>query len=486
MDTGADFCAVQLVDFEVAMRSRAMQLKGRNVLVVGLARSGAAAAEFLLGKGAQVHVTDALPEKDLRGAVERLRQVSAALKTALGLTLGGHDDADFERADLVVLSPGVPLSLPPLARARARGVPVIAEVELAFRFLKGRVVGVTGSNGKTTTTTLLGELFRTAGKPYTVAGNIGSPLISVVSRSRDEDTHVVELSSFQLETIDSFRPDVAVLLNVTPDHLDRYADMDAYFGAKKRIFVNQQPTDYALLNQDDSFCGRLRGHLRANEYFFSRLTRPDRGVHVEAGELVFESESRSEAIMKVEEISLKGSHNVENVMAALCAGRLCGLERESMRRAVREFRGVEHRLEFVATIGGVDFFNDSKATNVDSALKALEAFPTSLIPILGGKDKGSDYRPLRPYLESRCRAAILIGAAADKIQAAVEGTTTLHRARDMREAVELGLLHAQPGDTVLLAPACASFDMFENYEHRGRMFKQEVQRLAGDSERRKS
>lgn len=455
-----------------------MQLQGRNVLVVGLAASGAAVAEFLLEKGARVHVTDAKSETELQDAVDHLGRVSATLDSTLRATLGRHEERDFLDADLIVLSPGVPLSLPPLQKARQKGVPVIAEVELASRFLKGEIVAITGSNGKTTTTSLVGELFRSAGRACTVAGNIGPPLIGVVKDSRDDQTHVVELSSFQLESIDQFRPHVAALLNVTPDHLDRYPSMEAYFEAKRRVFMNQREDDFAVLNADDSWCARASEGLVARPFFFARSGHQLEGVSIEGSQIVVRKGKVTERVLELGDIPLKGSHNVENVMAAVGVGSLCGLDPDSMRRAVQKFRGVEHRLEFVTTIEGVSFFNDSKATNVDSAIKAIESFDGPLVPILGGKDKGSDYGPLRPALQRRCRAAVLLGAAADKIAAALQGAVPLQRARDMRHAVELGFATAHPGDTVILAPACASFDMFDNYEHRGRIFKEEVGRLA--------
>jgi UDP-N-acetylmuramoylalanine--D-glutamate ligase len=447
-----------------------MEVGGKKILVVGLARSGAAAAVFLAERGAQVTVNDAKPESELPAATElRVKGIE--------VVAGAHPPELFVNSDLIVASPGVPLALEPFQRARSRGVPIISEVELAARFLRGRLVGITGSNGKTTTTTLIGELLRDASLPTQVGGNIGHPLISLVADSRADGFTVIELSSFQLEAVEQMRLFAAVLLNITPDHLDRYASMEDYAAAKARIFVNQTPEDLAVLNADDARVAQMNVLTKAHTVYFSRERQLDEGICMRGDEVVSRSGGREQALISREEIGLRGAHNLENVMAALAVGLACGASPGSMRATIRNFKGVEHRLEFVAEIGGVNFYNDSKATNVDAAIKSLEAFPSGVIVILGGKDKGSDYAPLAPLIRGRCEHVILIGAAADKIAAALENTRPLHRAATMPEAVRLGRELSRGGDTVLLAPACASFDMFDNYEHRGRVFKEAVKRL---------
>ena len=450
-----------------------MQVAGKNILVVGLARSGVAAAEFLAARGARVTVNDAKPESELKEA--------AALR-AKGIEVigGSHPRELFEKSDLIVVSPGVPLALEPFKLAKAAGVSIIGEVELAARFLRGRLVGITGSNGKTTTTTLVGELVKDAGLFTQVGGNIGTPLISLVETSRDDGFTVVELSSFQLEAVEQLHVNVALLLNITPDHLDRYDSMEDYAAAKANIFRNQSSQDVAVLNADNDWAMREGEKSAAWRVCFSRLEEMEEGIFLRGDEIIERSKSGERVLLTRADIHLPGDHNIENVMAALAAGLACGASPDSMRQTVRNFKGVEHRLEFVAEINGVKFFNDSKATNVDAAIKCLEAFAGGVIVILGGKDKGGDYAPLAPLVRERCEHVILIGAAADKIGAALENTKPLHRAATMPEAVELGLRLGRPSDIVLLAPACASFDMFDNYEHRGRVFKEAVRSLTGN------
>ena len=449
-----------------------MQVAGKNILVVGLARSGVAAAEFLAARGARVTVNDAKPESELKDA-HSLR--------AKGIEVvgGSHPRELFETSDLIVVSPGVPLALEPFKLAQAAGVPIIGEVELAARFLRGRLVGITGSNGKTTTTTLVGELLKDAGLPTQVGGNIGTPLISLVETSTEDSVTVVELSSFQLEAVERLHINVALLLNITPDHLDRYDSMEDYAAAKANIFRHQTANDVAVLNADNDWAMREGEKSAARRICFSRLKELEEGVFLRGEQIIERSKNGERVLLNCADIPLPGDHNVENVMAALAAGLACGASPNSMRQTVRNFKGVEHRLEFVAEIHGVKFFNDSKATNVDAAIKCLEAFAGGVIVILGGKDKGGDYAPLAPLVRERCEHVILIGAAADKIGAALENTKPLHRAVTMPDAVKLGLELGRPGDVVLLAPACASFDMFDNYEHRGKVFKDAVRSLTG-------
>lgn len=408
---------------------------------------------------------------------------------AIRLETGGHTRPTFTEQDLIIVSPGVPADLPELSAARQAGVKLVGEVELASWFLKGRIVGITGSNGKTTTTALAAKILETAGFPVQVGGNIGSPLTSFIPVSTPETVHVVELSSFQLETISEFRPHVAVVLNVTPDHLDRHATFEGYAAAKSRIFANQAENDFAVLNADDSVCRNFAGKTRARLFWFSRLVEVEAGTFLEAGDVVFRgplpgSDARlwTRTMLGVDEIALKGLHNVENVLAAVCAAALLGADQQLVRAGVRAFRAVEHRLEYVATVGGVEFYNDSKATNVDATMKALEAFPGNLLVILGGQDKGSDYGPLRPLLAQKARCVLLIGAAAEKIALHLGDAAPLVRTGTLEAAVREALRLSRSGDVVLLAPACASFDQFQNYEHRGRLFKELVARLTARAE----
>jgi UDP-N-acetylmuramoylalanine--D-glutamate ligase len=448
-----------------------MEVRDQQILIVGGARSGIAAAKFLAARGARVTVNDAKPEGELAAASE-LRAAG------VGIVGGGHPFSLFENADLIVASPGVPLALEPFKRARAAGVSVIGEMELAARFISGRLVGITGSNGKTTTTALTGELLARAGLPVQVGGNIGTPLISLVEASRPDGFTVIEASSFQLEDVDQLHFFAATILNITPDHLDRYEGMDEYAAAKANIFRHQIADDTAVLNADDARVAAMQGLTPARKVFFSRARELEEGICLRGDEVVWRDGKTEQILMRRDEMGLRGAHNLENAMAALALGLACGADRESMRATIREFSGVEHRLEFVAEVRGVKFYNDSKATNVDAAIKALEAFNEKTVVILGGKDKGSDYAPLAPLVKERCSHVILIGAAGDKIGAAIAGAAPLHRSETMEEAVERGLLLAAAGEVVLLAPACASFDMFENYEHRGRVFKDAVRRLA--------
>jgi len=447
-----------------------IDLAGKQVLVVGLARTGIATALFCAERGAHVTATEARPESEIAETAAKLRAAGVTLE------LGGHRSETFTEKDLIVPSPGVPPMMPALAAARAIGIPVWSEIELAWRFLRGRLICITGSNGKTTTTSLIGHILEAAGFPVQVAGNIGTPLISRVDISSDASFTVVEASSFQLESISAFRPDIAVLLNLTPDHLDRHGSIEAYSRAKARMFENQAAGDAAVINAEDAIAPQY-APAEPRLFWFSRLKRVANGCYLRGDEIVFRCEGAETVLLERKHIGLRGSHNLENVLAAACAARLAGAEPAAIAEGVRTFAGVEHRIEYVATISGVEYYNDSKATNVDATLKALDAFPGNVLVILGGKDKGSDYRILRQTLRSHARMALLIGSAADKIEAELAGVIPVERADTMARAVEIASRHAKTGDIVLLAPACASFDQFENYEHRGRVFKQLVREL---------
>ena len=449
-----------------------MDLNGKRVLVVGLGKSGVASALFLKAHGAQVTVSDTKSGDELRN------EIPVLLDNGITVETGGHGDRTFRGQDLIVVSPGVPVDAPPLVQARALGEAVIGEIELAAQFLPGPIVAITGSNGKTTTTTLTGEILTAAGFPALVGGNIGTPAISLADRAQPQTVIVLEISSFQLETIRTFRPKVAVVLNVTPDHLDRHRTFEVYVDAKSRIFENQQGIDFAVLNADDPTCVAMASRTRARVFSFSRQKEVQQGAWVRDGNIVFRDvRDQQREIMQVSEIPLKGAHNLENVLAAVCAGALMGCDPDKIRQAVRDFKAVEHRLEFVATIRGVDYYNDSKATNVDATIKALESFPANIHVILGGKDKGSDYTGLNDLVRQRVKRVYTIGAAAAKIESQIKNVEVVH-AETLENALRKANAVAQPGDVVLLAPACASFDQFKNYEHRGQVFKEIVKGLA--------
>jgi UDP-N-acetylmuramoylalanine--D-glutamate ligase len=450
-------------------------LAGKRVLVVGLARTGIITSLFSAGYGATVTAADEKSESELGDAPAKLR--AAGVK----LALGAHTPDLFVEQDLIVVSPGVPANLPQLELARARGIRVWSEIELAWRFLRGKLAAITGSNGKTTTTSLVAHILKTAGIATQIGGNIGTPLLALAETSTDSTVTVAEISSFQLETIEAFRPEIGVLLNLTPDHLDRHASFDDYARVKMRLFEYQLERDAAVLNADDPEITR-RMPSKPHIYWFSRQKRVAAGAFLLDGQIVFRRDGTETPLARLDEIPLKGEHNVENVLAACAAAYLAGADPAAIANGVKTFQGVEHRLEFVGEISGVSFYNDSKATNVDATLKAIEAFPGPLLVILGGKDKGSPYTPLCEPLRQRGRMAILIGAAADKIASDLGDAVEIARAGTLDRAVELAMKNARPGDTVLLAPACASFDQFENYEHRGRVFKQLVAKLESSSQ----
>jgi UDP-N-acetylmuramoylalanine--D-glutamate ligase len=410
-----------------------------------------------------------------------LGETAAKLRAAgVKLELGGHIPATFVGQDLIVVSPGVSPKLEMIKLARSSGVPVWSEIELAWRFLRGKLVAITGSNGKTTTTSLVSHILRTAGISTLTGGNIGVPLLSLVESSTDSTISVAEVSSFQLETIEKFRPEVGILLNLTPDHLDRHTSFEEYAAAKMRLFENQLDRDFAVLNADDPEVTK-RMPIGPQIVWFSRRKRVAQGAFLQGNQIMIRHDEADLVVGRRDEISLRGEHNLENVLAACAAAHLTGAAPADIAAGVKTFRGVEHRLELVGEIGSVEFYNDSKATNVDAALKAIEAFAGPLIVILGGKDKGSPYTPLHEPLRRRARRVILIGAAAEKIASDLGDGLSIFQAGTLDRAVQAAKEQAQPGDVVLLAPACSSFDQFENYEHRGRVFKELVEKLAGES-----
>ena len=447
-----------------------MQLREKHVVVIGTKRSGLAAIELLRKQGAHVRAMDAstlTPEEQARFA-------------ALGVPVIPQKP-EYLTGDLIVLSPAVPYDLPMLVRAREGGIPVIGEVELSSCFLQGPIIGITGSNGKTTTTALTGHLLKECGIPCQVGGNIGTAVASLVDSSAINQWNVLELSSFQLESISRFEAKIAACLNVTPDHLDRHGTFESYAHAKARLFETQDTSDYAVLNLEDQVCRSFAARTKAEVCWFSTSQPLPHGVWMRNDQLFW----NKQLLFHRDDIKLRGLHNVENVMAAALIALLAGAQLEQIGSAVASFPGVEHRIEFVRYLEGVNYFNDSKATNVDASLKAIDAFDNGLWIILGGKDKGSDYTPLREPLERRAKAALLIGAeppypyaAAPLIKDALANTVPVIDCGTLDSAVRYARVHAQPGDTVLLAPACASFDQFQNFEERGKVFKQVVKELS--------
>ncbi len=449
-----------------------MRIEGRKSLVLGAGKSGIASAKFLAERGAVVALHD-------KKSVGEWPEAARALKEShnVGAIGGELPSWLLDQIDLVVMSPGVPANTIPARYVDRKDGEVIGEVELAYRFMKGRIVGITGSNGKTTTTTLIGEILKNAGIKTQVGGNIGTPLLSLAESSTDETWTVVELSSFQLEAIRDFRANAAICLNVTPNHLDRYESFTDYAAAKHRIFLNQTADDVAILNADDEITRSWIEGLRANVTLFSVTKELDEGLFLRGRDLICRANRKEKILTTRPEISLRGLHNVENVLAALAAGLACGASPESMRDTIANFAGVEHRIEFVREINGVRFYNDSKATSVDATLKALDALADGdgkTILILGGRGKNAPYAPLKEAIRSSVRTLVLIGEDADNIESQLNGIAPIIRAGTMNEATEKAFIAAKNGDAVLLAPACASFDMFTSYEERGSVFKKSV------------
>jgi UDP-N-acetylmuramoylalanine--D-glutamate ligase len=442
---------------------------GKRVTVAGAARSGLAAAELLAGRGAEVTLSDT--RTDLPGG-DRLRALNIRLE------LGGHQTETFTTADLIVLSPGVPLEQPAVVAARNHGVPVIAEIELAFRWLQGRVIAITGTKGKSTTTALTGRMLATAGFKVTVGGNIGAPLSAQVVDSTPDTLHVVETSSFQLETIDTFHPWIAVMLNFSPDHLDRHAAVDAYGRAKARIFENQDGADWAVVNADDPSVLALARRGRASKRYFARHGAIAEGVVIEDEWIVERRRGATARLIPLGAVHLMGPHLVDDVMAAAAVGVVAGAAPAAMAAAVDAFPGLEHAMELVAEVDGVRFVNDSKATNVESALRSVESFDRGLVAIIGGRFKGGDLGLLRRPLGARATAVVAIGEARPLVREALAGAVDVHDAGSLEEAVAMAYALARPAGVVLLAPACASFDMFQDYAERGTRFKEEVARIA--------
>ena len=451
-----------------------MQLDERKTLVLGAGKSGIAAAKFLAERGATVALHDKKP-------VEEWSDEAKSLKAQkVGLIDGNLPSWLLDQIDLVIISPGVPTNTIPARYVDRKDGEVIGEVELAYRFTKGRIVGITGSNGKTTTTTLIGELLKNSGIETQIGGNIGTPLIDLIETSNENSWTVCELSSFQLETIKEFRPNVGICLNVAPNHLDRYDLFSDYAAAKHRLFMNQTADDVAILNADDEITASWAKGLKANVVLFSVKTELEEGLFLRGRDLICRANGKEKILATRDEIFLRGLHNVENVLAAFAAGLACGAAPDSMRETVKNFQGVEHRIEFVAKMGGVNFYNDSKATSVAATLKAVEALSEEdgkIVLILGGRGKNAPYQPLENLIRKKVRRLVLIGEDAENISRELGKAAEIVRAVTMGEAVEKSFQAAKRGDSILLAPACASFDMFASYEERGKIFKRKVLQL---------
>jgi len=454
-----------------------LDVTGKKVLIIGAARSGVAAAKFLQARGAVVALND-------RKELDKWSDDALALKQhGVGLLPGEPPMWLLDQLDLVVVSPGVPSNIIPIRYAERAGAEVIGEIELAFRYLKGRMIAITGSNGKTTTTTLIGNLLRDARINVQVGGNIGTPLISLAESSREDGWTVVEVSSFQLETIKHFHASIAVVLNVTPNHMDRYETFTDYAAAKHRVFMNQDMRDTAVLNAADETVASWAPGLEARIVWFSTKRELETGFFLRGKELMLRTD-KEQVIVRADEMKLRGVHNVENVLAACAAASAAGVSVESMRETVKSFQPVEHRLEFVTDLNGVKFYNDSKATSVDATLKALEAFASDegkVVLILGGRGKKAPYEPLADLIRQKARKLVVVGEDAETIVRELGSHAAFERAVDMKDAVRRSFAAAAPGDVVLLAPACASFDMFESFEHRGSVFKEEVRLLGSQA-----
>ena len=450
-----------------------MNLQNEKVLVIGIARSGIAVAKFLKEKGAEVILTD------IKERVQ-LGTVVGELETAgITLVLGQHPEINKEELSFIVVSPGVPLTIEPIQKAYQQAIPIYSEVEIASRYAKAPIVAITGTNGKTTTTSLIGEMFENAGLKTFVAGNIGVPVIEKVEAFDQQDIIIAEVSSFQLETTKEFKPKVGVFLNLTPDHLDRHGNLANYTAAKAKVFANQDNNDFTVLNFDDQRVAALAKETKGKVIFFSRKHILEEGVYVEEGQIVVTVNGTTQVICPINDVKIPGNHNLENALAAVAAGISQGLETLVISNTLRTFGGVSHRLEFVAEVNGVRFINDSKGTNPDASIKALEAYPEPIVLIAGGKNKGSDFGEFADKIKVKVKELVLIGQAAPQIKEAVEniGFTNIHEAKDYPEAVKMANQVACPGDIVLLSPACASWDMFNSYEERGNLFKQVVNDL---------
>jgi len=453
-----------------------MELHNKKTLVVGLGVTGVATSLFLKERGAQVTVTEQRDGEEILPTIQQLDTQGITLE------LGTHRRETFANADLIVVSPGVPLDIPPLQAAHERGVEIISEIELASRYIQKPIIAVTGTNGKTTTVTLIAEIFKAAGKKIFLGGNVGNPLIEYVLHRHDAEYIIAEISSFQLEGIHTFKPFISVLLNLHHDHLDRYASYGDYIAAKARLFTNQSTGDYAVLNADDPEIEKMSSTLNTTILSFSCERRIPNGCYYE-NHRVYVTHGTAQTCLRFDHLYLHGKHNLHNIMAAVIVSKLCGCPDEKIQYAVEHFKGLTHRLEFLQEVNNIKFYNDSKATNVSSVIRALESLTPPVILIAGGKDKGGDYGPLTPLIKQKVKTLILIGEATEKMSQAFQAATPIIEARTLEEAFRRSLEQATPGDTVLLSPACSSFDMFADYKERGNVFRTLVARHAHTSHR---
>lgn len=451
-----------------------MDYRGKKVGVLGLARSGMAAAKLLVKAGAKVYVSDAAENEKLRARAKELKKIGVEVE------LGGHNGRMKDHFDEIVLSPGVPIDIPILLwyKSNRPNLPIISEVEMSYRFARGMIIGITGSNGKSTTVSMVGEIFKSAGYETYIVGNIGRPMSEVVLEASENSILCVELSSFQLEMIDTFRAKVACLLNLTPDHLDRHYNVDAYYAAKTRIFENQQPEDYAVLNLSDIAVRAIGQDVQSKRLWFTTSPHSGQGVYVDRGMIIYRAlDGEEKEVMPSNKISVPGRHNLANACAAIACAMPFGIKSREISDALSNFKGLPHRLQDVGVLDGVRFINDSKATNVDSLECALNSFDEPVVLIAGGYDKGADFSALKGLVKEKTRHVVLIGDTADSIRKAWNGSVTIQRAEELEEAVEKAYEAATPGGIVLLAPGCASYDMFENFEKRGEIFTEIVKEL---------
>lgn len=447
-----------------------MELHNKKVLVVGLGATGKATSLFLKEKGAKLTVSEMMSEGELRPTLQRLKSLGITVET------GGHKQETFLSSDLIVVSPGVPLEIPPLRAAAERGIKIVSEIELASHYIQTPIIAVTGTNGKTTTVNLMAEIFKASGKRIFLGGNIGTPLIEYVLKQHHEDYIIAEISSFQLEGIQGFKPYISVLLNLHHDHLDRYASYEKYIAAKARIFMNQSNKEYAILNADDTEIQKLSPSINASTLYFSYGKEIPRGIYCR-DHLLHLNNGTGQMCFSLDNLYLKGIHNLHNIMAATVVSKLCGCPQKRIQQAIESFKGLPHRLEFLKESNKIKFYNDSKATNVSSVVRALEALDPPLILIAGGKDKGGDYHPLIPLIKEKTKVLILLGEAKEKMHQALRSSTSTFMVETLEEAVKQALKQASPGDTILLSPACSSFDMFKSYEERGKAFETLVNNL---------
>lgn len=447
-----------------------MDIKNKKALVVGLARSGISAANLLCRLGARVTITDEKRESELSENIRKLTK-------GISLKLGGHNGVDIAEVDLVVISPGVLWDSPFLNKIRENGIRIISEVELAFKYIKAPLIAVTGTNGKTTTTTLIGEMLKKDDRNVFVGGNIGNPMCEEVLNGSSSELILSEISTFQMEGIETFKPHISVILNITPDHLDRHKSMAEYIALKKRVFINQNTRDYTVFNMDDKITAALSNVGKGERIFFSRIREVDNGAFVRGNNIIFRRNRKEEIVSTLKDLKIIGVHNIENTLASVAVGGICDIPPRLMREVISEFRGIPHRMEFVKEIEGIKFINDSKGTNVGATIKSIESFNEPIILIAGGKDKGSDYLPLKPLIEDRVKFLILIGEAKKKMASVMNGFRNILNAESFEEAVNEAFDKAEKGDVVLLSPACASFDMFRDYEDRGEQFRKIVKSL---------